>query len=282
MDSVPTPKLPDLTPSQVVELKDALLSNADSLLTGAIVLLEAGNVALARSLAILGLEESGKAIAIHQRQVKIAYSSEGAPFVDGHLAKTWGDHGGKLKLVHEFLVDELYWFDSEPPDREENLGYLGQIDEWARNHNVLKQRGFYVDVTDEGNVLSPADLVEVDAMRELIGRVHQIGWQLRLGEHIEAKGQAEMERDTPAASVEEVEDMRSSLGSLDADMVEDVLLSMRTPTLGQKLNNREYRLLMPPLDSAPFRNVGQPGYEAESRELARLAREAADGRRGNP
>ena len=93
MDSVPTPKLPDLTPSQVVELKDALLANADSLLTGAIALLEAGTVAPARSLAILGLEESGKAIAIHQRQVNIGYASEGASFVDGHLAKTWGDPG---------------------------------------------------------------------------------------------------------------------------------------------------------------------------------------------
>ena len=65
-------------------------------------------------------------------------------------------------------------------------------------------------------------------------------------------------------------------------MVQDVLLSMRTPTLGQKLNNREYRLLLPQSDSDPFRNVGQPGYEAEGRELTRLAREAADARGGNP
>lgn len=49
----------------VQELEDALLSNADRLLTSALAVLEADNVALSRSLVILALEESGKAIGLH-------------------------------------------------------------------------------------------------------------------------------------------------------------------------------------------------------------------------
>jgi AbiV family abortive infection protein len=52
-------------------LQDALLANAHSLLTSALAVLDLGNVALARSLAILGLEESGKAIAVHNRRVEM-------------------------------------------------------------------------------------------------------------------------------------------------------------------------------------------------------------------
>lgn len=62
-------KLPDLSPARVVELQDALLANADLLLNSALAVLDLGNVGLARSLAILAMEESGKAIAIHGRRV---------------------------------------------------------------------------------------------------------------------------------------------------------------------------------------------------------------------
>ena len=72
--------LPPLSPSQVVQLQDALLANADRLLVSALTILDSAQVALARSLAILGMEESGKAIALHERRVAIAYEPEGTPF----------------------------------------------------------------------------------------------------------------------------------------------------------------------------------------------------------
>ncbi|WP_366144812.1 AbiV family abortive infection protein [Aeromicrobium sp.] len=73
-------KLPDLTPAQVVALMDALLANADTLLTTALTVLEKGQVPLARSLAILGMEESGKAIAVHERRVEMTAAPDGEPF----------------------------------------------------------------------------------------------------------------------------------------------------------------------------------------------------------
>jgi AbiV family abortive infection protein len=84
----------------VVELEDGLLSNADRLLTSALAVLEADNVALSRSLVILALEESGKAIGLHQRRVQIAFAPEGESFVNDWLNRLWANHKSKLELVH--------------------------------------------------------------------------------------------------------------------------------------------------------------------------------------
>ena len=86
----------DLSPDQVIALQDALLANADRLLRAAVAMLDSENVSLARSLAILGMEESGKAIALHERRVQIASSPEGEPFVNQRLRDLWG----LLSLIH--------------------------------------------------------------------------------------------------------------------------------------------------------------------------------------
>jgi AbiV family abortive infection protein len=65
-------KLSDLTPLQLEVLQDELLANADRLLVAAARSLAGGDASLARSLAILGIEESGKAIALHDRRVAMA------------------------------------------------------------------------------------------------------------------------------------------------------------------------------------------------------------------
>lgn len=265
--------LPPLTAAQVVRLQDALLSNADRLLTSALAVLDKGNVGLARSLAILGLEESGKAIAIHQRRVDMAYAPEGEPFVDTRLESLWASHHRKLKLVHDFLVQEPYWFDTQPSDPEENRAWLGEIEEWARNHNMLKQRGFYVDIDAEKGVLTPADASDEDSLREVIGHVHQIGWQLRLGEHIVAKQQEESAAAIPPATEDKIEEMRNAFSKVDEAIVEEMLDGMREGTEGTPLHNDAYRLRLPEPGSDPFANLGKPGYEAETRELMRLAEE---------
>lgn len=257
----------DLSPAQVVALQDALLANADRLLRAALTALNAEDAPLARSLAILGMEESGKAIALHERRVMMAYVPEGEAFVDQQLRDLWGQHVRKLDAVHHFLVNEEYWFDTIPADPEENAKVLGTIDEWRQNHNAYKQRGFYVDVSLEGDPITPEQAADSDAVRAVIGHVHQIGWQLRLGEHIEGKSQRDHARDVPPATEEDIEYMRSLMRSWDPEIVEGIIASKRAGTKGKKLNNEAYGFTLP---TNPFENVGRPGYEAQDRELFAL------------
>ncbi|MGY1961836.1 AbiV family abortive infection protein [Nocardia gipuzkoensis] len=258
----------------MVQVQDALLQNADNLLNSAIAVLELGNAGLARSLAILALEESGKAIAIRQRRVEMAYEPEGTPFVNQPLRQLWGRHEEKLRRVHRFLVQEDYWFDVAPPDPDANLAILGTIEEWSKNQNVVKQKGFYVDV-EEGVIVSPSDEVDEQGLRDIIGRVHQIGWQLRLGEHIEAKRQAECAESTPPASPENIEAIRKLLmNAMGNDGFDETTLDvLRHGGPGMTLNNEAYRLHLPSPGSDPFESMGKPGYEAQTRELLRLGEE---------
>lgn len=257
----------DLKPSQVIALQDALLSNADRLLQAAIALYEGDSAPLARSLAILAMEESGKAIALHERRVRMAYAPEGESFVDDRLSKVWGDHGLKLEIVHNFLVDEQYWFGVEPADPEENARVLGAIEEWRRDHNLLKQRGFYVDVSSQGDPVTPEGVPDGDAVREVIGHVHQIGWQLRLGEHIEGKRRLETEQDVPPATDHTIREMHRILRSIEPAIAERMIESMREGKKGEVLNNAAYAFDLP---ENPFATTGKPGHEAEDRELLAL------------
>lgn len=267
-------RLPDLTPEQVVRMQDALLANANTLLTSALALLDLGNIPLARSLAILGLEESGKAIAIHERRVAMGFISDGETFRCEQLDELWASHQEKLDTVHRFLTDEPYWFDVEAPDSEENASYLGTIKAWSRRHDRSKQRGFYVDIGKTGEVMAPSDVADEDALREVIARVHQIGWQLRLGEHIEGKRQDEKEAGMPAISDEELDWLPTEDDDeASTEFHAELRRTMKEGIPGETLPNAAYRFNPPEADRSPFRNVGRPGYEAETRELMRLARE---------
>ena len=60
---------------------------------------------------------------------------------------------------------------------------------------------------------------------EIIGHVPRIGWQLRLGEHIFAKKQAEMADLVPRASENRIEQARSRYScvpGIDATVVEEI------------------------------------------------------------
>ena len=254
----------NLSPAQVIAIQDALLANADRLLQAALLMLNNDDAPLGRSLAILGMEESGKAIALHERRVRMAHAPEGEAFVDQDLQDLWGLHGRKLEAVHRFLVREEYWFGVEAADPIENARALGAIEEWTRDHNVLKQRGFYVDVTRDSEPVTPQEVIDVDAVRAVIGHVHQIGWQLRLGEHIEGKRRLECEQDVSPASDEDIEITRTLMKNVDPDLVARIVSSMREGTKGTRLNNADYAFNLP---TNPFENVGRPGYEAQDREL---------------
>ena len=270
-------RLPNLTPDQVVRLQDALLANANTLLTSALAVLDLGNIALAQSLAILGLEESGKAIAVHERRVEVGHMTDGETFRSERLDELWASHEKKLETVHRFLVEEPYWFDVQPPDPDENAAYLGTIKSWARRHDRSKQRGFYVDLGKTGEVMAPSEVADEAALRGVIARVHQIGWQLRLGEHIEGKRQDEKEAGVPTLADDDLAWLAVDNDDDADEVLRDLHAELRRSTKdgipGEPLPNAAYRFNPPETDRSPFRNLGKPGYEAETRELMRLARE---------
>jgi hypothetical protein len=178
--------------------------------------------------------------------------------------------------VLDFLIQEDYWFDTQPPDPEANRAWLGEIKEWAHKHNELKKRGFYVDIDAEKGVLTPDGVSDEESLRQVIDHVHQIGWQLRLGEHIVAKQQNERAVAIPPATEDAIEQMQKTVSNapgVDKTLVEDIIDSMRQGTEATRLNNDDYRLRLPGPGSNPFANLGKPGYEAETRELMRLAEE---------
>ncbi|GGJ53948.1 AbiV family abortive infection protein [Glutamicibacter ardleyensis] len=268
-------RLPDLTPEQVAQLQDALLENADTLLNSAIAVLELGHVSLARSLAILGLEESGKAIAIHERRVALEYAPDGELFRCEELDKLWASHEKKLEAVHNFLLEEPYWFDTEAPDYEENSRYLGTIKSWSRRHDRSKQRGFYVDLSKTGQIMAPTDMKDESALREVLAHVHQIGWQLRLGEHIEGKRQDEREAGVPAASEKDLAllNILPRLMNEHPALYRSIRDSLGEGIPGEVLPNAAYRFNPPGKNQEAFRNLAKRGHEAETREVLRLAQE---------
>jgi AbiV family abortive infection protein len=262
-------KLPALTPDQVVQLQDALLANADALLTSALAVLDLSHVALARSLAILGLQESGKAIAVHERRAAMGYAPEGESFRCGWLDELWACHQKKLEKVHGFLVEERYWFGVEPSNPAESAAHLGTIKAWARRQDRSKQRGFYVDLSKTGAVMAPTDVADEESLRDVVTHVHQIGWQLRLGEHIEGKRQDEKEQGSPPMDPEALEWLKRPGARTPGWLVD----SMGNGTPGKPLPNAAYRFNPPGADRTSLRNLGKRGYEAETRELVRLAEE---------
>ena len=262
-----------LSPHAVVALTDALLANADSLLTMASDALTAGKSGLARSLAILGLEESGKAIALHNRRIRMAYGLDGEPFVDEELQRLWSDHGLKLRAVHRFLREEKYWFGTEPPV-EIDAFVLDEIDTWAHEKNRHKQAGFYVDLDPvTAEISRPSDFQDGEGVAQVLDAVHQIGWQLRLGEHIEArKLEDEMRAMAPRSKAEaQAEERIARL--LPDQRANDVIENIHYRAV-REIANIEY---LHHLDANSFANVGKPGYEAEDKELWRLFMETHGG-----
>lgn len=176
---------------QVEDLYDATLSNAFFLCQDAKLLLEGGSMGRARALAVLALEECGKAIMIHKAKVTSFALELPDPVLDDAFWKDWKTHLPKLRHVREFLIQNQYWFDVRPPEPNEFIlgsvdEYLAELDRFAADGDTSKLKGLYVDVDPAtGKVVSPADEASAEDVSELLRMAHQIGWQLRLGDHIE-------------------------------------------------------------------------------------------------
>jgi AbiV family abortive infection protein len=145
---------------QIEDLYDATLSNAFMLCQDSNVLLKNGSVGRARALAVLALEECGKAIMIHEAKVASFALELLDPVLDAAFWREWRTHLPKLRHVREFLTKNEYWFDVGPPEPNDFVlgsvdAYLAGLDGFAAEGDTSKMKGLYVNVDPPPGKSSP-------------------------------------------------------------------------------------------------------------------------------
>ncbi|MFG2097311.1 AbiV family abortive infection protein [Streptomyces sp. NPDC048612] len=155
----------EMSPGQAREFWNALMDNASSLIADAHTLLSARSYGRARSLTVLAQEELGKALWIYDVfQADWSCGGEALLVVDS-LTRHGRNHTKKY-LEAVVFADELaeFWGDySALPTSATSYEAWEQAHEKtqaeaevaAREANLAKQRGFYVDRDANGAVLSP-------------------------------------------------------------------------------------------------------------------------------
>lgn len=150
------------TKEQLRDLAEAALVNARDLLDNARLLQQSGSAGVARSLAVLSIEESGKALIARD-----ASEAEGTDFEERVkvLDRDLRRHPPKLEQIREvferlhryvsllrvFVVDSAVEWD----------------DPWtAEVYNTAKQDGLYVGL-EQGVVVTPASITHQDAQHVL-------------------------------------------------------------------------------------------------------------------
>ena len=155
------------TPLPPKELRDALaraaVDNANRLLTDASTLLAAGSAPSAHSLAVLALEEVGKAIICRGGFAGSDNKVTTRELFDQEIA----NHSAKLTWARNF-VDVMVSMARLGSGDNSGMAasaeeYLDALKEQRKRDNVQKMRGFYVDLSDAGEVQLPAEITAVDA-----------------------------------------------------------------------------------------------------------------------
>ncbi|NED02373.1 AbiV family abortive infection protein [Streptomyces sp. SID6648] len=155
----------EMSPGQAREFWKALMDNASSLIADAHTLLSAESYGRARSLTILAQEELGKALWIYDTFQDDWSSGGAAPRVVDSLTQHGRNHTKKY-LEAIVFGDELaeFWGDysalpasgtSYEAWEKVHKKRQAEAETAAKEANLAKQRGFYVDHDANGAVLSP-------------------------------------------------------------------------------------------------------------------------------
>jgi AbiV family abortive infection protein len=197
-----------ISPSAAREFWKALMDNASSLIADAHLLLDAKSYGRTWSLTVLAQEELGKALWLYDEFQAAWSAGDDTPqvvkrleqhgrrhtvkyleaVVYGHeLASFWGDYESILELKREGESWE------EARERRYDEAEVA-----AREANVSKQRGFYVDRNDAGVVLAPSQ-IEAGAIAEQLQTAAQVVEMLLIRDHSRMK----MEAVTPYDSTHE-------------------------------------------------------------------------------
>jgi AbiV family abortive infection protein len=187
-----------LTPVLARELWKALVDNATGLTEDAAVLLEAGSSARARSFLVLAQEELGKALWIYETFETAWNKGTSEPLLVERLRTHGRSHS--RKYLESFLFGhelEMFWGDYSklilPSDSEtiDEIVARRRIDaeRAAKDANIAKQAGFYVDVDEQGSVHSPRNVGD-DSMDEDLRRATAVIEMLLIRDHSRMKYEA--------------------------------------------------------------------------------------------
>ncbi len=167
----------ELSAKNARELWKALMGNAASLVRDAELLLRSGSVGRAWSLTVLAQEELGKALWIYDafqdswsageddirvvKAIKEHGRSHPRKYMEAivfgrELAAFWGDYGQDDDYGDDQESWERIW--QERQQKSEAA---------AKEANLLKQRGFYVDQETGGAIQSPADIEQGTLVQDL-------------------------------------------------------------------------------------------------------------------
>ena len=174
----------------------ALMDNASSLVADAHLLLNAGSYGRARSLTVLAQEELGKALWIYNAFEHAWSKGDETPRSVPRLDRHGREHTKKYLEAVKY-GDQLAWFwgdyGSLPdlPDDDE-----AWAEEWERRHreaetaareaNLAKQRGFYVDRDQDGSLHVPTT-IEAGAIAEDLQTAARVVQMLLISDHSRMK-----------------------------------------------------------------------------------------------
>ncbi|MFE3205958.1 AbiV family abortive infection protein [Embleya sp. NPDC059237] len=140
--------------ADLVHIIQAAVANAEALADDAAYLMAAGRVCRAHSLAVLAVEEMGKALLC-------IIATFPTPEVRNDFWKHYNSHGAKLAYAHGALT--LLLGDGKAPVAEQ----LGSVVAAVAGDSATKLSGLYVDYVDT-DVRTPADSVTAEDARAAI------------------------------------------------------------------------------------------------------------------
>ncbi|MFJ3848345.1 AbiV family abortive infection protein [Streptomyces albidoflavus] len=190
----------EMSPEQAREFWKALMDNATSLIADAHTLLSVKSYGRARSLSVLAQEELGKALWIYDAfEVDWSFGGETLRIVDD-LKQHGRNHTEKYLEAVDF-GDELpgFWGDyraqptlgtSYEAWEENRERRRAEARVAAREANLAKQNGFYVDRDADGVVMSPA-AIQAGTTAEDLQTAAQVIEMLLIKDHSRMKSSTE-------------------------------------------------------------------------------------------
>lgn len=202
-----TVRVTTMTPRDARTFWKALMDNASALIADAHVLLNADSFGRARSLTVLAQEELGKALWIYDAFESSWSAGDNESRKVDRLAKHGRDH--VQKFLEAFVYgDELARFWGDYSHLDQRQAGESWEDAWmrqeaaaeaaAKDANIAKQLGFYVDRTKSGVITSPTE-VQSGTVADDLQVAAQVVEMLLIRDHSRMKMEAVTEYDSTHA-----------------------------------------------------------------------------------